>query len=112
MIGWTLAEDADDGVGLSVDTHRPPDNRTVAAEAVLPEPIRQDDDLVAAGCAFVLDEGAAECERMAVAEHAQESGVARPAITRSGRSAVATFTGPPPQALMSLKAVARRFHST
>ena len=74
MIGWTLAEDADDRVGLSVDTHCPPDNRTVAAEAVLPEPIRQDDDFVAAGRAFVLDEGAAERERMAVAEHAQEPG--------------------------------------
>ena len=74
MIGWTLAEDTDDRVGLSVDTHCPPDNRTVAAKAVLPEPIRQDDDLVAAGCAFVLDEGTAERERMAVAEHAQESG--------------------------------------
>ena len=73
MIGWTLAQDTDDRVGLSVDTHCPPDNRTVAAKAVLPEPIRQDDDLVAAGCAFVLDEGTAERERMAVAEHAQES---------------------------------------
>ena len=74
MIGRTLAEDADDRVGLSVDAHCPPDNRAVAAEAVLPEPIRQDDDFVSAGRAFVLDEGAAERERMPVAQHAQEPG--------------------------------------
>ena len=113
MIGRTFAEDADDRVRLVVDPDRLADDRRVAAEAVLPEPVGEDDDLVATDRAFFLEEGAAERQRMPVAEHREEAGRGAAGRRRSPADRRwPTLTGPPPHALMSAKAVACRFHST
>jgi hypothetical protein len=79
-------------VRLVVDADRLADDVAIAAESILPEAVREDDDLVVAEDDFLF--------------------VARPAGTFSGRSMVARLTGPPPHALMSAKAVASRFQTT
>jgi hypothetical protein len=75
------AEDTDDRARLIVHAYLATEYRRIAAEAFLPELVRQHDDTVAARHTFVRTERAAECERMAEAEH---RGVATPAPTFSG----------------------------
>ena len=60
----------------------------IAREAVLPELIGQDDDGVGSGDALLVAKGAAERERMAVAEHGEEPGSGDP-----GAHALGTVRG-------------------
>ncbi len=73
MIGRPFAEHADHRVRLVVDADRLADDGGIAGEAVLPQAVGEDHDLVAAEGAFLLGEGAAERQRMAVAEHPEEA---------------------------------------
>ena len=67
VIGRPLPHHADDGVGHLVEADLPADNRSIAAEALLPQAIREDHDLVASDDALVFHEGATQRERLAVA---------------------------------------------
>ena len=74
MIGRALPQHADDGPRLVVHAHLASDDAGIAREPVLPQLVRQDDDVVAAGDTLVLAKRAAERERMPVAEHGEKPG--------------------------------------
>ena len=73
LVGWTLSEHAHDRVRLLVDADRLAHDRGVAAEPLLPEPMRQHHGVVAPGRPFLFDEGASKRERVPVAEHGEEA---------------------------------------
>ena len=63
-------QDANDGAGRAVERDDGPDNVGIAAEAGAPERVREEDDGMAFGAAFLSGEGAAQ--RGADAEHGEE----------------------------------------
>ena len=67
-VGRPLAEDTDDRARLIAHAYLATDYPGIAAEAFLPELVRQHDDTVAAWHTFIWTERTAECERMALAE--------------------------------------------
>ncbi len=69
------AEHADDGIGNAAGhTNRPSNDVGIPAETVLPEPVRQDGHAIAARRAFLFTKRAAERQRVAVAQHREETG--------------------------------------
>ncbi len=73
MVGRSLPQHADNGVRLVVHANVLSDDLRIAAEAVLPQPVSQDDDAVLPGSALFLAKRTAERERMAVAEHGEKA---------------------------------------
>ena len=49
---------------LAVEPYRAPEDAAVAGKAVLPDPVREDDDFVATDDAFLLGERSAQRERV------------------------------------------------
>ena len=77
VVGGTFAQHANDGVRLAVEPHRAPKDAAVAGKAVLPDPVREDDDFVATDDAFLLGERPAQRQRVPVAHHREKSGRGR-----------------------------------
>ncbi len=74
MVGRPFAEDADHGVGFVVESNLPAHNRGIAAEAILPDTIGEEDDPVTADGALLFGEAATERQRVPVAHHPEEPG--------------------------------------